>query len=147
MTKATSLFEETVSQAVRDLALIQPSGDLVDRIILAIFKKKQLYTAIRFFCYGFLATLSCVGFVVVWNIEGSIIMNAKLVELLSLLFSDFGVVASYWREYALSILEAVPVFSIFFVALFVWFVIIFLWKTVSAGNLFVINRSAKQLKF
>ncbi len=147
MNKNTSLFEEALSQAIHSLSLAQPSQDLVERILLVVIKKKQFYTSVRLFVYGFLAVLSCVGCVVVWKTEGSNILNSKLVELLSLLFSDFGVVVSYWKEYTLSVVEAVPVFSIFFVALFVWFAIISLWKTISAGNLFIINRSAKQLKF
>lgn len=142
-----SLFEEAVSQAVQSLVIAQPPQDLVDRIILAVLKKKKFYDSVRFFSYSFLALLSCVGCVVVWKMEGSNILNSKLVELLSLLFSDFGVVVSFWREYALSVLEAVPVFSIFFVSLFVWFTIVFVWKTIIAGNLFIINRSVKQLKF
>ncbi len=146
MTKI-SLFEEAVSKALQSLPIVQPSQDLVERILLAVIKKKQLYTTIRLCSYGFLAIVSCVGCVVVWQLEGANIVNSKLIELLSLLFSDFGIVAGYWQEYTLSILEAVPVFSIFFIALFVWFAIVSIWKTISTGNLFIINRSVKQLKF
>lgn len=142
-----SLFEEAVGRVLQSLPVVQPSDDLVDRIILAVLKKKQFYNTVRFFSYAFLAVVSCVGCVVVWNMEGANILNSKLIELLSLLFSDFGVVTSYWQEYTLSIVEAVPAVSIFFVAIFVWFAIMSLWKTISAGNLFLINRSVKQFKF
>lgn len=143
----TDSFEEAISKALRGLPLALPQTDLADKIILVILKKKQFYASLRLFAYSCLALLSCAGCVVAWNMESSNILNSKLIELLSLLFSDFSIVTSYWKEYASSVLEAVPVFSIFFVAFFVWFFIVSIWKTISAGNLFILNRSAKQLKF
>jgi hypothetical protein len=143
----TNSFEETISKALRDLPVALPQTDLADRIILAVLKKKQFYVSVRLSVYSCLAFLSCISCVVAWNMESSNILNSKLIELLNLLFSDFRVVATYWREYALSVAEALPIFSIFFVALSIWFAIIFLWKTILAGNLFMLNRSAKQLKF
>lgn len=143
----TNTFGEVICQALRDLPEVLPQPDLADKIILAILKKKQFYASVRLFVYSCLALLSCVGCIVAWNMESSNIVNSKFIALLSLLFSDFNVVATYWREYALSVMEAVPVFSICIVGFFLWFAIIALWKTISAGNLFILNRSAKQFKF
>ena len=79
---------------------------------------------------GIVAVLSFVGLIFVWRSESSLIIHSETVKLLSLLFSDFSVILSYWKEYLLSLAESLPVVSVLAVVFFLWITCTTLWLTV-----------------
>ncbi len=136
MPKFSNSFEETVYLAVKDSQAVPPSAKLAERVILAIEEKRRFYAFVKMVVYSFVAVASSVGLVIAWRIEGASIINAKAISLLSLLFSDFGVIASYWQDYAFSLLESLPVVSIIVIASFAWGVCVSVWKAVRTYKLF-----------
>ncbi|OGH91912.1 MAG: hypothetical protein A2534_00260 [Candidatus Magasanikbacteria bacterium RIFOXYD2_FULL_39_9] len=127
MPKFSNLFEETVYLAVKDSRLVTPSATLADRVLFAIERKKRFYASVKLAIYSLVTITSSIGLAVVWRIEGSAIINSEAIQLLSLLFSDFSIVASYWQDYAFSLLESLPVVSIIVVASFAWAACASLW--------------------
>ncbi len=136
MAKFSNSFEETVYLAVKDSQSIPPSAKLAERVIWAIERRKRFYAFVKLAVYSFVAIASSVGLAVAWSIEGSNIINAKAINLLSLLFSDFSVISQYWQEYIFSLLESLPVVSIIAIASFAWAACASLWKAARTYKLF-----------
>lgn len=55
---------------------------------------------------------SIIAFFPVFNMLKSAFVESGFMQFLSLLFSDFEVVLSYWQSFALSLLESLPVLSL-----------------------------------
>jgi len=140
MPKFSNSFEETVYLAVKDSRVVSPSATLADRVLFAIERKKRFYAFVKLAIYSVVSVASSVGLAVVWRIEGSAIINSEAINLLSLLFSDFSIVASYWQDYAFSLLESLPVVSIIVVASFAWATFASLWMAARTYKVF--NRRA-----
>jgi hypothetical protein len=62
--------------------------------------------------------------------EGQAIISSDVGQLLSLLFSDFGTVIGFWREYLMSLAGALPIISIAIMGALIWSVCISIYKVV-----------------
>ena len=105
-------------------AIYQPESRLSGDIFSLIqFKKAKVskYKKISYFCLGILSLSGSV-----FSIKGLIDQSTQLgfYEYLSLAFSDGGVIANYWKEYTLSLVDSLPVASLglSFFLLFVLFI-------------------------
>jgi hypothetical protein len=91
---------------------VLPAG-LFDKVMGRIDGAKRLRNLKRRLAFFLvLLSLSIVGFVLaVWSTQLALAQSGFL-EFFSLLFSDLGVVLTYWQTYLLSLLEALPVISL-----------------------------------
>ncbi len=94
-----------------------PNG-LLGKIMFRIREEKRLSsTRRRLAVFSISAIGSLVAFVPIFQMMQSEISNSGFVQFLSLIFSDFGTVMAYWQNFALTILETLPVLSL--IAIFV----------------------------
>jgi ABC-type phosphate/phosphonate transport system permease subunit len=91
---------------------IVPAG-LFDKVMGRIDGAKRLRNLRRRLAFFLvLLSLSLIGFVLaVWSTQSALVQSGFL-EFFSLLFSDLGVVLTYWQTYLFSLLEALPVISL-----------------------------------
>jgi hypothetical protein len=118
-------FEAKISKILSESVLTKT--DLADRIFIKIKRHQRLMALFKTAVYSFSAILSLVLLVIVWRSEGSLIINSEVGSIFSLLFSDTAVVLTYWREFLLSLLEAIPVISVAVAAFLGWLVLASLW--------------------
>jgi hypothetical protein len=89
-----------------------PEG-ILNRIMARFKAEQRLLTVKRrlvIFSIGFIG--SAVAFVPVFKMVQLEISSSGFLQFFSLLFSDFGTVASYWQNFAMSLLETLPAFSL-----------------------------------
>ena len=93
-------------------AIYQPESRLPGDIFSLIELKKAKITKIKKFGYLGLSILSLSGSV--FSIWGLIEQSTQLgfFKYLSLAFSDGGIIATYWKEYTLSLVDSLPVASL-----------------------------------
>lgn len=128
-------FEEIVGLAVKSTPITQPSPFLAKKIIVAIQQRRKLQVYFRLTMNLILMAVSFIGFVWVWRLYGQSILNSNALKLLSLILSDWAIVAKYWQDYFLSIVESLPIISIVLVAFFFWFSCLSLWRLVQTLKL------------
>jgi len=101
-----------------------PESRLSDDIWNVIESKNTHITRLKKFGYMSLGILSLSGSI--FSIKGLIEQFTKLgfFDYLSLVFSDSGVIATYWKEYILTLVDSLPVMSLVlsFFLLFVLFI-------------------------
>jgi hypothetical protein len=108
----------------------RPSDELFQKIMSGIHEKSNksvLIKKITIFSVSLIGSLSAL-------ISALILLGARFSEsgfyqYISLMFSDFRIIASNWQDYAISLLQALPAFSIALV------LISALWLISSAGYL------------
>lgn len=122
-------FEAVVKQAFSP-SNNNPQSDLSQRIILAIEREKRV-RSIWFLVLSSMATvaISVVG-VLVWRVEGQSIVSSQFGQILALLFSDFGVVTTFWKEYTTSLVESIPFVSLVMVGMVIWAGLMSLYQVV-----------------
>jgi len=92
----------------------EPSQELLAKIMLRVQKEERLLVIKRRTAIFFVATLiSGLAFIPAWQMLSSGLASSGFVQFLSLLFSDFEIIASsYWQNFIFSLLEAVPVVNL-----------------------------------
>lgn len=99
-------------------------SSLSDNIWGVIQKKKNNAYRLKIFGYVSLGLLSMSGSV--FSIESLINKFSKLgfSDYFSLIFSDTGLLSTYWREYVLTLIESLPIVSLALslVLIFIFFV-------------------------
>lgn len=139
-------FEQIIRSAINDESESSKTADLLaEKVLAEIDRKRRFYVFVKLVIYSFSTLLFLVGLIFIWQSEKINIVNSEVVNLFSLLFSDSAVVAKYWQEYVLSLLESFPAVSVIAVGIFVWAVSASLWMTVKTYLLFI-NRFAKRLQ-
>jgi|GEM_PF-2543302 len=123
-------FEAKISQALR-VEASSTTPELAEKIIMAIEKRARRTDLAKMIVYSLSAVFSLAIFVITWRSESQYIFNSETGSLASLLFSDTGVVLAYWREYLLSVVESLPVFSITALVLLFWLLLSSLWLSLS----------------
>ena len=140
--KNPSQFESIVRQA-----FVSPDynslPDLPARIILAIERQKRVRSIWFLSIYSVITALSFVVGVWVWQLAGQAIVDSTFGQLLSLLFSDFSVVIVFWKEYAASLVESIPLVSLTMVGLVILTGLISLYQVVK--NTFNLTRRSLSL--
>lgn len=113
-------------------AIYHPECRLSDDVCQTILAKKKKITERNTLGYILLGVLSLSGSI--FSIRDLITESSKLgfYRYLSLVFSDGGVIATYWREYMLTLVDSLPVVSLIlsFTLLFVLFISV---KKISYG--------------
>jgi len=89
-----------------------PESRLSENIFNTIEHKSTQITKLKRFGYLSLSVLSLSGSVL--SIKSLIEQSSKLgfYDYLSLAFSDSGVIATYWKEYVLSLADSLPIASL-----------------------------------
>jgi len=89
-----------------------------------IHREKQLLTVRRrIFIFSFIFIVSIIAIIPVFHGLEKAISDSGFLQFLSLIFSDFKIVMTYWQSFALSLLESLPVLNL---ALFLVVVLAFL---------------------
>ena len=138
-------FEEIVRLSIKDSPEVQPPALLAERVILAIEIKKSFYTLVKLAVYSVITVASFVGFAIVWRSEWANITNSEAAQLLTLLFSDSSLIATYWKDYIISLSESLPIVSIISIAAFIWAACASLWMTARTYITFS-HRSVERVK-
>lgn len=93
-------------------AVYHPDCRLSDDVCRAILAKRKKLIIRNMFGYLGLGALSLFGSV--FFVRDLIVESSKLgfYKYFSLIFSDGGVIATYWREYILTLVDSLPVMSL-----------------------------------
>jgi hypothetical protein len=115
--------EQNLQKLFKD-AKYQPERRLSHDILSVIEYKNTQITRWKKFGYLCVGILSLSGSVL--SIRSLIVESLRLgfYDYLSLAFSDSGVIATYWKEYTLSLVDSLPIASLVlsFLLLFVLFI-------------------------
>lgn len=95
-------------------AVYHPECRLSDDVCRAILAKRSKINRRNTFGYVLLGVLSLSGSV--FSIKDLITESSRLgfYKYLSLIFSDSSVIATYWKEYILTLIDSLPVMSLVF---------------------------------
>ncbi len=91
----------------------EPPDGLFEKIILRLRKEQKLISLKRrliIFSIGLIG--SAVAFISAFQAVQKGFTESGFIEFLSLLFSDAGVIMTYWQNFALSLLETFPTMSL-----------------------------------
>jgi len=102
---------EELASSVLSENLEVPAG-LLERVTLAIFWRQQLSAGLRTFGLILSSVSSCLVLFFALKEVSLRMSQSGAWSILSLLFSDLEVVMANWQSFALSFLEALPIFSI-----------------------------------
>jgi len=103
---------------------IEPSEGLLDKIMERIKREKRLLAVKRRLVLFSLSLIaSAVAFTPVFNLVQTDLSESGFLQFLSLAFSDFGIVVTYWQTFIMSLLETIPAISL---AIFLGVVLTFL---------------------
>lgn len=101
-----------------------PSGELYQKIILRL-RREEKFLSLRkrmiIFSFGLIG--SVIAFLPAWQWLKTGLVESGFTQFLSLFFSDTGIIAAYWQNFALTLLESLPVMSL---AVFLTIAFIFL---------------------
>ena len=96
----------------------EPSGqkdmpqDLLKKIVKQIYKEQHMRARrhIAFVYTGLASLISILSMAFYW-MQASFI-NSGCMQLLSLIFSDFRIVAADWQDFSIAVLESLPILTI-----------------------------------
>ncbi len=90
----------------------EPRAELFALVMRAIVTEKHRLAKRRLIGFSMLAILSLAAFIPAIGSLQNALIESGTAQFLSLLFSDPGIVLGAWREFSLSILDALPAFSL-----------------------------------
>ena len=86
---------------------------LFERILMRIKEERRLIAVKRMLVASFVVMAGSVAaFIPIFNAARTGLYESGFINSLSLIFSDFGIVMSYWQNFALSLLETFPVLEV-----------------------------------
>ncbi len=99
----------------------EPSEGLFAKIMQQIYKEKNIMVIKRrlaLFSFGVLGSVA--AFYPVLNMVKIEMAESGFIKFVSLIFSDFRVIITYWQSFAFAVLESLPVLSVllFFIVIF-----------------------------
>jgi hypothetical protein len=119
-------MKRQINKNFNNIPVIEPSAELFGKIILKIKEEKRIsYAKKRLTIFSVILSVSSVLFFPVFKLTLSNIYSSGILQFVSLIFSDFETVSVYWKNYALSLLEIMPVMSM---ALFFGIVFAIFWS-------------------
>ena len=92
--------------------LIEPPTGLFEKIIKRIHKEERILILRRVIIFSTTLIISLIGLFPSFNLLLSDFNNSGFLKFLSLLFSDFSVVATYWQSFTMILLETLPAVSL-----------------------------------
>jgi len=91
---------------------IQPPKGLLERILKRIHKEERFLVLRKVIIFSVMLIGSLVGFVPSLKMLLSDFGSSGFVNFFSLIFSDFSVITTYWRSFAMILLETLPALSL-----------------------------------
>jgi len=89
----------------------EPPVGLLDRIMSRIAEERRHRARIRVACFGTLSLAAILTLVTASRELYVELMQSGFPQFISLLFSDAGILAAYWKEFAFSLAESFPIFA------------------------------------
>jgi uncharacterized membrane protein len=106
-------MEKDYKKLFMNLEEVRPSDELFERIILRIGKEERMIVAkMRIVFFSFLLIVSSFGFAYSFIATQNALVNSGFIQFFSLIFSDFSIVATYWQNFLLTLLESLPVIAV-----------------------------------
>ncbi len=90
----------------------EPQSDLLLRVNLAVDRAERRRVLSRAAGFAVVSLLAAAVSVTAWRELQTELAQTGFVQFVSLLVSDLGLAATYWKEFSMSILESIPVFGI-----------------------------------
>ncbi len=91
----------------------EPPEGLFEQVMNHIQKEQGLLRLKRQAAiFALSTTCSAIAFIPAWRIVWAGFAESGFIQFFSLLFSDFEIVVTYWQNFALSLLETLPVMSL-----------------------------------
>lgn len=113
-------MKTTLTQLLQSLPIPQPSAGLAERILMAVFREeaRRARKLKQFALAGIFVSGALLGVVV--HFWGQAIVQSEFWQMITLVVSDFAVVARYWDSLLLALLETFPALplTLFFAPLF-----------------------------
>jgi hypothetical protein len=91
---------------------IEPPAYLYEKIMKRIHKEERLLVLRRVILFSITLTGSVVAFFPSFNMLISDFNQSGFLHFLSLTFSDFSIVATYWKSFTIILLESLPALSL-----------------------------------
>jgi len=106
-------MEKDYKKLFMNLEDAKPSDELFEKIILRIGKEERMTVAKkRIIFFSFLLIVSSFGLVYSFIAVQEALVNSGFFQFFSLIFSDFSIVATYWQNFLLTLLESLPVIAV-----------------------------------
>jgi hypothetical protein len=99
-----------------------PSG-LLEKVLKRIHREERLLVFRRIILFSITLTVSLVGFLPAFNMLLADFKQSGFLQFLSLTFSDFSIVVTYWKSFVMTLLQTLPAISL---ALFMTVLLTFL---------------------
>ncbi len=90
----------------------EPPAGLLDSIILRINEESLRTARIRFVCFSILSLAALSALIPAWHELQLEVTQSGFLQFFSLLFSDAGIVATYWQDFTMTVAESLPIFGI-----------------------------------
>lgn len=90
----------------------EPDSDLLANIMLKISREQRLGLYRKMAAHASVSALSLGLLLSSFYYIYTNLAQSAFFDLLSLFFSDFGIVLSFWQDYLLSVLESLPLMSL-----------------------------------
>ena len=91
----------------------KPSAGLFEKIMHRIREEQQLLTIKRRLAvFSVSLIVSASAFIPVLKMVQKELYESGFLQFLSLAFSDFGIIATYWQNFTMSLLETIPAISL-----------------------------------
>jgi len=119
---------------------IEPSKGLLEKIIKRIHKEERLLGLKRTAIFSTTLIISVIGFFPAFSMLSTDLNQTGFLQFLSLTFSDWSIVATYWQTFIMILLETMPAVSL---ALFLAVLLTFLQsiKSLSKNVKIIVNIS------
>lgn len=106
-------MDKNYQQLFAHLSSPQPPNDLFDKIMLRLESEKKLSATKRhFFIFSVIMAISAISFIPVLKMMQNELSQTGFFNFVSLIYSDFGLIVSYWQYYSFSLLESLPTTSL-----------------------------------
>lgn len=103
--KLTKIFQK---------AKYEPSANLPEKVWHRILTRDKHITQFKLWTFASIGFVSLAGLVPAFKTLINDFTQSGFYEYSSLIFSDSGLIFSYWKEYMLSLAESLPMISIIF---------------------------------
>ena len=90
----------------------EPGEDLANNIWHKITSRNKRIIFLKFISFSFIGISSLLGLIPMLKILANDFAQSGFYEYASLIFSSNGMLASYWKDFAYSLLESLPTMSI-----------------------------------
>lgn len=118
----------------------EPAEHLLGKIVSEIRLEREKREKRKFFTGTAFFTVSIFAFIPAIKYFISEIARSGFSEYISLLFSDTGAIAIYWKEFGLVLLESMPIFAIACVLAVIFTLLVSLYEILSIKKSFALNK-------